>query len=55
MSSGYSLNANYLVPLAMLANYARETGNSGEYTTIKQKYSEIAKSVGEKEQLPTIK
>lgn len=55
MSSGYSLNANYLLPLAMLADYARETGNTGEYAIIKQKYSEIAKSVGEKEQLPTIK
>jgi hypothetical protein len=55
MSSGYSLNANYLVPLAMLADYAREIGYSKEYTAIKQKYAEVAKSVGEKEQLPAIK
>ena len=55
MSSGYSLNANYLVPLAMLADYAKELGSSTEYTTIKQKYAEVAKSVGEKEKLPTMK
>lgn len=55
MSSGYSLNANYLVSLAMLADYAREIGHSKEYAVIKQKYAEVAKSVGEKEQLPTIK
>ncbi len=55
MSSGYSLNANYLVPLAMLADYAKEIGQSKEYAIIKQKYAEVAKSVGEKEQLPSIK
>jgi hypothetical protein len=55
MNSGYSLNANYLVPLAMLADYAKEVGNSTEYNSIKQKYAEIARSVGEKEQIPTIK
>lgn len=55
MSSGYGLNANYLVPLAMLADYAQETGHGKEYGILKQKYAEVAKSVGEKEQLPTIK
>lgn len=55
MASGYSLNANYLVPLAMLADYAKQTGQNQEYKTIKQKYAEVARSVGEKEQLPVIK
>jgi hypothetical protein len=55
MNSGYTLNANYLVALAMLADYAKETGNSNEYSAIKQRYAEIAKSVGEEEQLPAIK
>jgi len=55
MASGYSLNANYLVPLAMLADYAKQTGQAQEYKNIKQKYAEVARSVGEKEQLPVIK
>jgi hypothetical protein len=55
MSSGYSLNANYLVPLAMLADYAKELGNTTEYNSIKKQYAEVAKSVGEKEKLPTMK
>jgi hypothetical protein len=53
--SGYSLNANYLVPLAMLADYTKHAGNENEYTVIKQKYAEVAKSVGEKEKLPAMK
>jgi hypothetical protein len=55
MSSGYSLNANYLLPLAMLADYAQDLGNTTEYNSIKQQYAEVAKSVGEKEKLPAIK
>jgi hypothetical protein len=55
MSSGYGLNANYLVSLAMLADYAQELGYSKQYGAIKQKYAEVAKSVGEREQLPSIK
>ena len=55
MAAGYGLNANYLVPLAMLASYANSNRYTSEYKVIKQKYAEIAKSVGEKEQLPVMK
>lgn len=55
MASGYSLNANYLLPLAILARYAEAIGNVSDAKTIKQQYAEIAKSVGEKEQLPALK
>jgi hypothetical protein len=55
LSSGYSLNANYLVPLSMLADYTKGAGYSNDYTLIKQKYAEVAKSVGEKEKLPSMK
>jgi len=54
MSSGYSLNANYLVPMAMLADYANKNGYTVEFNEIKQRYAEVAKSVGEKEQLPVL-
>jgi hypothetical protein len=55
MTSGYSLNANYLLPLAMLARYAEAIGNESDAKAIKRQYAEIAKSVGEKEQLPAMK
>ena len=55
MTSGYSLNANYLVPLAMLADYADKKVGSEEFKRIKNKYEEVAKSVGESQQLPMLK
>jgi hypothetical protein len=39
----------------MLADYAKELGNSTEYNSIKQQYAEVARSVGEKEKLPAMK
>jgi len=55
MASGYSLNANYLAPLAMLADYASQAGNNDEFQQNRQKYAEVAKSVGEKEKIPSLK
>ncbi len=55
MTSGYSLNANYLIPLAMLASYAKRTDHTEEYEVLRQKYAEVAKSVGESEKIPITK
>ncbi|MFM9005321.1 MAG: hypothetical protein ACKOSR_07435 [Flavobacteriales bacterium] len=52
MASGYSLNANYLVPVAMLAGFARRMDYSDDYVALKKKYAEIAVSVGESDELP---
>jgi hypothetical protein len=54
MSSGYGLNANYLVPMAMMADYANKNGYTSEFNELKQRYAEVAKSVGEKQQLPVL-
>ena len=54
MTSGYGLNANYLVPMAMLADYANKNGFTAEFNELKQRYAEVAKSVGEKQQLPVL-
>jgi hypothetical protein len=55
LDSGYALNANYLMPLALIASYVSETGTKTELKSIKQSYAQIAKSVGEKEQIPGMK
>jgi len=52
MTSGYSLNGNYLVPIAMLADYANRMEFTNDYVVLQQKYAEIAKSIGESETLP---
>lgn len=50
--SGYALNANYLMPLALIVSYAKDIRRKTEAKEIKGIYSRIAKSVGAKEQLP---
>lgn len=55
LTSGLPMNANYLMPLGLLAGYMVETGKKNELKEIKKIYAEIAKSVGEKEQIPGIK
>jgi hypothetical protein len=55
LTSGLPMNANYLMPLGLLAGYMVETGKKNELKEIKKVYAEIAKSVGEKEQIPGIK
>jgi hypothetical protein len=39
----------------MLADYASQAGNNDELQQIRQKYAEVAKSVGEKEKIPSLK
>ncbi len=56
LDSGYSLNANYLMPLALLANYLAETSPKSVFLiNTKREYATIAKSIGEKEQIPGMK
>jgi hypothetical protein len=55
MSSGYSLNSNYLIPLAMLADYTKASGLTEANKIIRDTYAEVAKSVGEKERIPSMK
>ncbi|MFN5620969.1 MAG: hypothetical protein ACK478_06695 [Flavobacteriales bacterium] len=55
LTSGLPMNANYLMPLGLLAGYMVETGKKNELKEIKKVYAEIAKSVGEKEQIPGVK
>jgi hypothetical protein len=55
LDSGYALNANYLMPLALIASYVSETNTKTELKSIKQTYATIAKSVAEKEQIPGMK
>jgi hypothetical protein len=55
LTSGLPMNANYLMPLGLIAGYMVETGKKNELKEIKKIYAEIAKSVGVKEQIPGMK